>query len=55
MPKYTPEQLREMAHEAICARNSGDPRYSFLMIGIAVRCELDPNEVDRRIVALAAA
>mgnify|MGYP003386028633 CR=1 FL=1 len=53
MSKYRREDLREMAVRALAARDSADPRWTWLCIQIAVRLGISPNDVPRQIEELA--
>lgn len=51
--KYTLQQLRAMAREALQARDSGDPRWTELQIHLWFSTGTHPAEITRRIEALA--
>jgi len=51
--KYTPEQLGQMAREALVARDSLDVRWLELIVRLAQVCGMHPNDVSRNIERLA--
>lgn len=51
--KYSSEQLREMARQALQARDRMDPRYGRLVFALAMRFEISPAQVDNEIERLA--
>lgn len=54
MSKYTPEQLKSMAQEALESRATGGVDYLFLVMTLCGRTGLTEREVERRIEQLAA-
>lgn len=54
MSAYTPEQLKAMAQQVIADRNQGGQRSFDLVIRLASRLVMSPNEVYRRIQEFAA-
>ncbi len=53
MSKYTTEELRGMAREALQARDGDDARYLQLVMSISLMAFMNANEVERRIEGLA--
>lgn len=53
MSKYSKEQLKTMANETLNAKRNKDPKFEMLMITMVMATGLDPEEVLRRIQALA--
>lgn len=53
MSRYSPEHLRDMAQQALAARDNADSRWVWLCIQIAVRLGISPNDVPRQIEELA--
>ena len=49
MSKYTNKQLKEMALEAISARDSHDQRYGMLIMMLSVATGLQVSEIEQRI------
>lgn len=51
--KYTSEQLKTMALEALEAKHNRDPRYFQLVMTISMVAGMQPSEVEARIMELA--
>lgn len=53
MPKYTDEQLKDMAQQVVEAESNGDMRALRLYIAVAMRLGAEPSAVRTHIQALA--
>ena len=53
MSKYTPNQLQDMAQQALADRAQGGIDYMFLIMTMCQRTGLSSDEVERRIGQLA--
>lgn len=53
MSRYTPEELADMAAQALAARDSGDPLWQVLVVMLAARFLCHPKHVEARIEQLA--
>jgi len=53
MNKYTPNQLKDMAQQALADRAQGGIDYMFLIMTMCQRTGLSSDEVERRIEQLA--
>lgn len=51
--KYTKDQLQQMATEALQARNTGDQRYSHLVMVMQMFTGLNQQQVEKNIQKLA--
>jgi hypothetical protein len=52
-PKYSPDQLRDMARRALQARDAGDLRWDELIVRLWFATELHPAHIALHIEALA--
>lgn len=52
-PKYSREDLRAMATEALAARDAEDPRWFLLVLQLALRTGLDFLQIETLICELA--
>ena len=53
MSKYGPVELRVMARMALAARDKHDDRWLRLILGVALRTGLSPQDVESKIEAIA--
>lgn len=54
MSRYTTDELRAMALEALAARERFDVRWTVLLTVLSVRMHMDPRDVEHEIEKLAA-
>ena len=52
MPKYSKESLKQMAEEALQAKQSGDPRYGVLIMMMAMNTGLGQEAIEYKIKEL---
>lgn len=53
MSKYTDAELKQMAQVALQARESGDPRYTLLIIELSIVTGVNTHECELRILEMA--